>query len=193
MWREQCWLSAGVLGESECGQVSEKLHALKGVHVRNKGSCGMHTLTCDVTGAVLTECRCVGEGGCGQVSKELHALKGRCPGTCLIAAHVQHVSSWYQTIIQMHCTHIYHDGTNSNGSATSQDLVASQRNNGGQEKERQTEETMDRQCRGTDRETTCRDPGTGTQPQQMEETGAHLVGMAPQCLRHKLRELDKTS
>ena len=59
----------------------------------NKDSCGMHTLTCDVTGAVLTECRCVGEGGCGQVSKELHALKERCPGTCLIAAHVQHVSS----------------------------------------------------------------------------------------------------
>ena len=63
------------------------------VQVRNKDSCGIHTLTCDVTGAVLTECRCVGEGGCGQVSKELHALKERCPGTRLIAAHVQYVSS----------------------------------------------------------------------------------------------------
>ena len=55
----------------------------------------------------------------------------------------------------------------------------SPRNSGGEEKERQTEETMDRLCKGMDRETTCRDPGTGTQLQQMEETGANLVWMAP--------------
>lgn len=58
-----------------------------------KGSSDMHTLTCDVTGAELTEGRCVGESGCGQVSKEPHALKKRRPGARLIAAHVHHIST----------------------------------------------------------------------------------------------------
>ena len=39
---------------------------------------------------------------------------------------------------------------------------------------------MDSYCKGMDRETICRDPGTGTQSQQVEETSAQLVGKAPQ-------------
>ena len=54
----------------------------------------------------------------------------------------------------------------------------SPRTSGGEEKERRTEETVDRQCRGMDGETICRDTGTGTQPQQMEETAAQLVRTA---------------
>ena len=65
----------------------------------------------------------------------------------------------------------------------------SPRNSGGEEKERQTEETIDRQQRGMDRETISWDPGTGTQPQQMEETGAQLVKMVPRRLHRELREL----
>ena len=38
---------------------------------------------------------------------------------------------------------------------------------------------MDRQCRGMDRETISRDPGSGTRRQQMKETGAQLVRTAP--------------
>ena len=48
-----------------------------------------------------------------------------------------------------------------------------------------------KQCRGMDRETTCRGPSNGTQPQQMEETCAQLVRMAPQQLHRKLREQAK--
>ena len=48
-------------------------------------------------------------------------------------------------------------------------------NSGGEEKERQTEETMDRHCSGMDRETISRDPGTGTRRQQLEETVEQLV------------------
>ena len=40
-----------------------------------------------------------------------------------------------------------------------------------------------------DRETISWDPGTGTQLQQMEETGAQLVKMVPQRLHCELREL----
>ena len=47
---------------------------------------------------------------------------------------------------------------------------------------------MDRQCRGMDRETISGDPGSGTRPQQMEETGAQLVKTAPRRLHRELRE-----
>ena len=40
----------------------------------------------------------------------------------------------------------------------------STKNCGGEKKERQTEEKMDGQHRGVDRETSCGDPGSGTQP-----------------------------
>ena len=74
-------------------------------------------------------------------------------------------------------------------------MLAGGRETEGEEKERQTEEMMDRYCRGMDRGTTCRDPGTGTQPQlqQMEETGAQLVSTAPRQIHHELREQGKTS
>ena len=62
------------------------------------------------------------------------------------------------------------------------------RTSGGEEKERQTEETMDRQCRGMDGKTICRDTGTGTQPQQMEETAAQLVRTASRRLHGELKE-----
>ena len=39
-----------------------------------------------------------------------------------------------------------------------------------------------------DRETISWDPGTGTQPQQAEETGAQLVQTVQRQLHHKLRE-----
>jgi len=60
-------------------------------------------------------------------------------------------------------------------------MLAGGREREGEEKERQTEEMMDRYCSGMDRETICRDPGTGTQPQLqlMEENGAQLVRTAP--------------
>ena len=47
---------------------------------------------------------------------------------------------------------------------------------------------MDRQCRGMDGKTICRDPGTGTQPQQMEETAAQLVRTASRRLHGELKE-----
>ena len=47
---------------------------------------------------------------------------------------------------------------------------------------------MDRQCTGMDGETICRDTGTGTQPQQMEETAAQLVRTASRRLHGELKE-----
>ena len=79
---------------------------------------------------------------------------------------------------------------NSNGSATSQDLVASQRPFFKEQwRGREAEETIDGQQRGMDRETISWDPGTGTQLQQMEETGAQLVKIVPWWLHCELREL----
>ena len=49
-------------------------------------------------------------------------------------------------------------------------------------------QTMGWQYRGMDRETISWDPGTGTQPQQMEETGAQLVQTVPRQLHQELRE-----
>ena len=55
-------------------------------------------------------------------------------------------------------------------------------NSGGEEKE------ADNNYRGIDRETIGRDPATGTQPQQMEETGAQLVRTASRRLHGELSE-----
>ena len=73
----------------------------------------------------------------------------------------------------------------------SQDLVASQRPfskdqwRGREREARQRKRWTDR---GMDGKTICRDTGTGTQPQQMEETAAQLVRTASRRLHGELKE-----
>ena len=80
---------------------------------------------------------------------------------------------------------------NSNSSATWQDLVALQRPFPREQWRSRERGRQRKECRGMDRETTCRVPSNGTQPQQMKKTCAQLVRTAPQQLHRKLRQQAK--